>query len=595
MPTYPSIDTDGVLRLTVTANGTAQPDLAVVSVTVRRAFNRIPWAEIVIRDGDMPTGTFACGDSADFAPGSVVTISAGFGNDEAQIFSGVVIRHGVRIEGQNDSRLVIECRDAAVKMTIGRNNANFIDSTDSDVLSTLIDAHGLTAKVDTTAGSYGEMVQFHSTDWDFLLARAEFNGMLVDVEDGTVNVQAPQAGGAVAFGVTWGLDLYEFDADIDARLQYQSVQATAWDPAAQAIVQGDAAAPAPFNAQGNLDSATLADVIGLPVMPLRTATTQSPQMLTSWAKGVQTRAELARIRGHLRCMGTALARPGVLVQVSGVGQRFSGAVYVTAVEHALVGGFWHTDVEFGLDPAWHPLQHDVVAPPASGLLPGIGGLQIGVVLKLDGDPLNAQRIQISLPVTQAQTQGVWARLIQGYASNGFGAFFLPEVGDEVIVGFLNDDPCHPVVIGSVYSANHVPPYAIEAANDTKAIVTRARHVIAFDEKNKTVTITTPGQNKVVLDDTAQSILVQDQHNNSVKLSEAGIACDSPYDITLTAQGSIRMSANMSIELTAQADVKAAGLNVQCEAQVGFTGKGGATAELSAAGQTTVQGAMVMIN
>ncbi len=166
MPTYPSIDTDGVLRLTVTANGTAQPDLAVVSVTVRRAFNRIPWAEIVIRDGDMPTGTFACGDSADFAPGSVVTISAGFGNDEAQIFSGVVIRHGVRIEGQNDSRLVIECRDAAVKMTIGRNNANFIDSTDSDVLSTLIDAHGLTAKVDTTAGSYGEMVQFHSTDWD---------------------------------------------------------------------------------------------------------------------------------------------------------------------------------------------------------------------------------------------------------------------------------------------------------------------------------------------------------------------------------------------------------------------------------------------
>jgi hypothetical protein len=81
----------------------------------------------------------------------------------------------------------------------------------------------------------------------------------------------------------------------------------------------------------------------------------------------------------------------------------------------------------------------------------------------------------------------------------------------------------------------------------------------------------------------------------VKLSEAGIDCDSPYDITLTAQGSIRMSANVSIELTAQADVKAAGLNVQCEAQVGFTGKGGATAELSAAGQTTVQGAMVMIN
>ncbi|WP_454766429.1 type VI secretion system tip protein VgrG [Cupriavidus campinensis] len=595
MATYPSIDTDGVLRVTVAANGTPQPDLAVVSATVRRAFNRMPWAEIVIRDGDMPTGTFACGDTADFAPGSVVTISAGFGNDEAQIFSGVVVRHGVRIEGQNDSRLVIECRDLAVKMTIGRHNANFVNSTDSDILGTLIAAHGLSANVGATTGTYGEMVQFYSSDWDFLLARAEFNGMLVDVEDGTVNVQPPQASGQPVFGVTWGIDLYEFDADIDARLQYQSVQATAWDPATQAIVQGDAATPAPLNAQGNLDSATLAQVIGLPVWQLQTATTQPPQTLTSWAKGVQTRAELARIRGHLRCMGTALAKPGVLVQVSGVGARFSGAVYVTAVEHALVGGFWHTDVEFGLEPGWQPAQADVQAPPAAGLLPGIGGLQIGVVLKLDGDPLNAQRIQISLPVTQAQTQGVWARLIQGYASNGFGAFFLPEVGDEVIVGYLNDDPCHPVVLGAVYSSNHMPPYAIEATNDIKAIVTRAKHVIEFDEKNKIVTITTPGQNKVVLDDTSQSILVQDQHSNSVKLSQAGIACDSPYDITLSAQGSIRMSADVSIEMTAQVDVKAAGLNVQCEAQVGFTGKGGATAELSAAGQTTVQGALVMIN
>ena len=42
-------------------------------------------------------------------------------------------------------------------------------------------------------------------------------------------------------------------------------------------------------------------------------------------------------------------------------------------------------------------------------------------------------------------------------------------------------------------------------------------------------------------------------------------------------------------------MKTAGLNVNCEAQVGFVAKGTATAEVSAAGQTTVKGAMVMIN
>jgi len=169
------------------------------------------------------------------------------------------------------------------------------------------------------------------------------------------------------------------------------------------------------------------------------------------------------------------------------------------------------------------------------------------------------------------------------------------VDDEVIVGYLNDDPCHPVVLGAVYSGSHKPPYAIEAANNTKAIVTRAKHVIEFDEENKIITVTTPGHNKVVLDDTAKSILIQDQHNNSIKLSESGIACDSPYDITLNAQGNIKMTASLAIEMTAQADVKASGLNINCEAQVGFVGKGAATAELSAAGQTTVQGALVMIN
>jgi len=595
MPAYPSVTQDGVLRITIASNGTPLPDLPVMSVTVRRAFNRIPWAEIVIRDGDMPTGEFEYSDAETFAPGATVTIKAGYGDDETQIFSGLVMRHAIRIDGQNDSRLVIECRDPAVKMTIGRRNANHLDQTDSDILGTLIDAHGLQANVSATTGKFGELVQFYSTDWDFMLARAEFNGMLVDVENGTVNVQAPAASGTPAFGVTWGVDLYEFDADIDARLQYALVQATAWDPAQQAIVQGQAAIPEALNAQGNLDGATLAKVIGLQTWQLQTATTQEQQTLTGWAKAVQTRAALARIRGHLRCMGTALAKPGVQVQVSGVGARFSGAVYVTAVEHALVGGIWHTDVEFGLDREWKPLHHDVQGQPAAGLLPGVSGLQIGVVLKLDGDPAGAQRIQISLPVMQAQTDGVWARLLQGYASNGFGAFFLPEPGDEVIVGYLNDDPCHPVVLGSVYSAKHAPPYAIDAPNNTKAIVTRAKHVVEFDEENKAITVTTPGKNKVVLDDTGQSILVQDQHDNSVKLSSAGIACDSPYDITLSAKGNIRMSANMSIEMTAQADVKASGLNVQCEAQVGFAGKGAATAELSASGQTTVKGALVMIN
>jgi Rhs element Vgr protein len=595
MNTASSTGANGALRVSVSAGGQTLTVLPIIGVTVRRALNRIPWAELVLLDGDMPSGSFALGDAETFAPGAEVVVSAGFGSDEAVIFSGVVMRHGVKIGGESDARLVVECRDKAARMTIGRSNANYLQQKDSDIIATLIANHGLSADVRPTATEYDELVQFYCSDWDFMLARADVNGLLVNVDAGTVAVQPPLATGEAVLAVSWGMDLLSFEADIDARSQYAAVQAAAWDPNQQAVAVGETASPASLNAQGNLDGATLAKVAGPASFGLQTSTTQPAAALTEWAKATQQKAALARIRGRMRVLGNAALVPGCLVEVKGVGARFSGTVYVSAVEHRLADGNWTCDVEFGLRPEWHVERDDVMAPPNGGLLPGVSGLQIGVVMKLDADPQGEQRIQVTLPVLQAQSQGVWARLLQFHASSAFGAFFLPEVGDEVLVGYLNGDPCHPVVLGSLCSSARKPPYEIEAQNDTKAIVTRCLHRIVFDEKDKIITITTPGNNQVVLDDKAQAITVLDQNNNSVKLSGSGIALTSQSDIKLTAQGGVSISANAAIDIVSQADVKASGLNVNCEAQIGFAGKGSASAELSAAGQTVVKGAMVMIN
>jgi uncharacterized protein involved in type VI secretion and phage assembly len=152
-----------------------------------------------------------------------------------------------------------------------------------------------------------------------------------------------------------------------------------------------------------------------------------------------------------------------------------------------------------------------------------------------------------------------------------------------------------VVLGSLYSSKRKPPYALAAENDTKALVTRSKCKLEINEKDKIITLTTPGNNKVVLDDKDKSILLSDQNGNTVKLSDAGIALDSPKDIKLTAKGGITLDAVNAVQITSKADVKVAGLNINCEAQVGIVAKGSASAELSAAGQTTVKGAMVMIN
>ena len=596
MADSPALDSTGVVKLTITSDGSPLADsIKIVSVEINKTINKISFARIVVLDGDMPDDAFPVSDADSFKPGAAIKISAGYDQTDESIFEGVVIRHGIKISGANYARLVIECRDKAVGMTIGRKNANYVDQKDSDIITKLIgNCSGLTADVGSTDTQYKELVQYYCTDWDFMIARAEVNGLLAIVDAGTVTVKAPQTSAAATLTVTYGVDLMEFHADIDARTQLTSVKGTTWDMATQAV-QEQAASPQTLNTQGNLDSATLAKVIGLDAYRLQTPVTMESGALKAWADGQQLKAGLARIRGRMKFQGSAKAKPGALIELKGVGARFSGNVFVSAVNHEIENGNWITEVEFGMPHNWFTEQSDVVAPAAAGWTPGIEGLQIGVVKKLDADPDGQYKIQVSVPVLQAETDGVWARLASFYGSDGIGAFFIPEIGDEVILGYFNNDPSYPVILGSLYSSKHKPPYELTADNFTKAIVTKSKLKIIFDDDKKIITVITPANNQIVISDDAKSILLQDQNQNKVELKPDGIYIDSAKDIVMSAKGKVTVTAVGNIESTSNADIKSQGLNINNNANVGFVAKGAASAELSASGQTTVKGAMVMIN
>ncbi len=596
MALSPAANAIGVVKLELSVNGQPlEATASLVSIQIQRAANRIPTARLEFSDGDMPNQRFPISDADELKPGATLSIAAGYLDSTEPLFTGVVMRHRVKVISNNEARLIIECSDVAVKMTVGRRNANYIDMKDSDILSDLVARHGLSATVDSSEVVYTELAQHYCTDWDFVLSRADANGWLVAVKDGELSIKTPTADGSPVLTVTYGQDLIEFDADIDARHQYGSAQAFTWDPKNQAVLEGTAADPAALPAQGDLDSATLSEVVGLDLMRLQAGAPLQQSALESWAKAQQLKAGLARVRGRVRFQGNALAEVGALIELVGVGSRFSGPVLATGVRHDIADGNWFTEVEFGLAPDWFTDRTDVAAPAAAGLLPGVQGLQIGVVAKLEEDPAGEHRVQVKVPVLQAEVEGVWARLMQPHASNGFGSFLLPEVGDEVVLGYFANDPSHPVVLGSLYSSSHKPPYTLEAANDTKAWVTRCLARIEINDKDKVITVLTPGKNQIVLSDKDQSITVLDEHQNKVSLSSSGIELSSPKDIVLKASGGIQLKATAAVTISSQADVKTSGMNVQSEAQIGFSAKGNATAELSASGQTVVKGAMVMIN
>lgn len=596
MADSPLMGSTGVVSVAILSNGTAIADtIQIVSIEITYNVNKIPSAKIILLDGDMPSNDFPVSNADDFKPGVVITINAGYANQTTTIFKGIVTKHGIKMDGDNFSRLIVQCRDSAVAMTVGRKNANFVDFKDSDVIGKLIGAYrGLTSDVTATTTSFKELVQYYCTDWDFMLIRAEANGFLVTVDAGKVSVKAPQVDGEAVLTLTYGIDLMTFGADVDAASQFSVVKGVAWNLTDQAI-QEQQAGPNQLTGQGDLAAAELAGVVAPDYFRLQTDAPLESTALTDWVKGQQVKSGLARIRGYATFQGSAKVKIGELVELKGVGNRFNGNVLVTAVKHEIKQGNWVTEIEFGLSPQWFAEQYKAESPLASGWVPGVNGLQIGVVKKLDADPEGQYKIQVSVPVLQSETDGVWARLASFYGSSGLGAFFVPEIGDEVVLGYFNNDPSYPVVLGSLYSSNRKPPYELTADNFIKAIVTRSKLKLEFDDEKKIITLITPGNNKIVISDDQKSILLQDQNSNKIELNSSGIIIDSPKDIKISAKGKVTIDAVGNIESTAQADIKNQGLNINHQANVGFSAKGNATAELSASGQTTVKGGIVMIN
>jgi Rhs element Vgr protein len=568
--------------------------MQVRSVTVRKAFNKIPVAVIIIEDGDMSKQSFDNSDSNTFAPGVKLTISGSYKQAKQQIFAGIIVKHGIKISSENDSRLIIECKSEAVKLTVARQNVNYQAKKDSDIFSELLGKLSLTADVTATSTEHEKLVQYNCTDWDFLLLRAEANACLVNVQDDKITVATPDASASAALTVEYGVDLYDFSADLDAQSQLSAVSSVAWDADSQEIVSGSGKLNN-LSDQGDLDQKKLAEVLEIDDFNLQSDTFQESTALNDWASGQLLRSGMSRIRGKMTIQGSSEADVGAIIELKGVGKRFSGNVYTSAVVHRIANGNWLTEVDFGLGDKLFADSYSVESPAASGLTAPAEGLHIGIVLKTDEDPNSGFRVQLSLPVLQAETDEIWARMASFYASSDIGAYFMPEVGDEVVVGYFNNDPSFPVILGSMYSSKNAAPYTPDADNTKKAILSRQKILIEFDDDKKVLTLTTPGKNKIVLDDDAKSITLQDQNDNKVIMESSGISLSSPKDITISADGKFSVKAGSSLELTATTDLKASGMNTTLSANQSLKASGQASAELSASGTTTVKGAMVMIN
>jgi Rhs element Vgr protein len=509
----------------------------------------------------------------------------------------------------------------AITMTRSRHSRVFANKSDAEVMRQLISQANLkVGRLARTPITHPELVQFNVSDWDFIACRSDVLGLAIRVQCGEISA-LPLALGAPKRTLDYGLDdTRELELELDGAQQWASLKVQSWDRAKLAPTAPVRAKPANLQIGNQLDT-LLAEAVAASAATLLHGAPTAPAELQAWADARLLRSRLSLLRGTAVVDGDADLQPLDTVEIKGVGQRFNGKALVSGVTHTIDGDGWRSQLRLGLSADWFARTAELAEVPAAGLLPPAIGLQIATVASLAVDPDGELRVQVKLPQMAADQALQWARPLSPDAGAGRGFVFRPEVGDEVVIGFLNDDPRQPLILGALFGSKNKPPQPLQSPDKTnplRAIVSRAGSRIVFDDKTPALHIETTAageasgeyKNKISLDEKAKTITIEDQHNNKIELSDKGISLTSDKDITISAKGNIKLESQAKldlqgqtkaslqateVEVAAKSKFNAKAAQVDLAADATFTAQGAAQAKLGSNAMVEIKAALVKIN
>jgi uncharacterized protein involved in type VI secretion and phage assembly len=180
------------------------------------------------------------------------------------------------------------------------------------------------------------------------------------------------------------------------------------------------------------------------------------------------------------------------------------------------------------------------------------GIMVGIVTN-NQDPEGLGRVKVKIPRLSGDDESNWARIATFMAGKDRGAFFLPEVDDEVLVAFECGDINMPYVIGALWNGVDKPfETNSDGKNDKRVIKSRSGHLIRLDDKD--------GAEKIeIIDKTGKNLITFDTRNNKIAIaSDKDIELSAPKGkVTINAQDvEIKSSAATKVEAGAGMDLKA---------------------------------------
>lgn len=168
------------------------------------------------------------------------------------------------------------------------------------------------------------------------------------------------------------------------------------------------------------------------------------------------------------------------------------------------------------------------------------GVYAGIVVD-NKDPEDRGRVKVRLDWISSEFTTEWANVAQIYAGDGYGAYWIPEIEDQVIVAFMRGQLSQPVVLGSIYSQKAIPKLVRGSNSDPKYFRTKGGHMLLLEDGvgRKIELIDATRENSVVIDSEANSITVKS--GGDVTVEAAGSLTLKGKEVTIKASGTVTVS------------------------------------------------------
>jgi uncharacterized protein involved in type VI secretion and phage assembly len=195
----------------------------------------------------------------------------------------------------------------------------------------------------------------------------------------------------------------------------------------------------------------------------------------------------------------------------------------------------------------------------------VSGVMIGVVTN-NQDPEKMGRVKVKFPWLSDSDESDWARVAAPMAGKDRGAFFLPEVEDEVLVAFHHGDMRFPYVLGALWNGKDTPPADNgDGKNNLRIIKSRSGHVVKLNDEDgkETIEIIDKSQkNSIVIDTSKNTITITTDKDITLSASKGTITLDAQnVQIKSSADTKIQASGNLNAEGSGTTTIKGATVNI----------------------------------